>query len=114
MANVTYIPTPYSYSAAVRAGDFVFLGHRGFGDTFTEQIKGALDGVEKTLGQFDLTLEDLVKINVWLKHVDDLTEMDGYIGERIAAGHYPARMTSTTEFIDADCLVMIEGVAYIG
>jgi 2-iminobutanoate/2-iminopropanoate deaminase len=25
---------------------------------------------------------------------------------------FPARMTATTEFIDADCLLMIEGVAY--
>ncbi len=35
------------------------------------------------------------------------------------AGHfpdeaYPARMTTTTEFIDADCLLMIDGVAYRG
>jgi 2-iminobutanoate/2-iminopropanoate deaminase len=25
---------------------------------------------------------------------------------------FPARMTSTTEFIDNDCLIMIDGVAY--
>lgn len=25
---------------------------------------------------------------------------------------FPARMTSTTEFFDADCLMMIDGVAY--
>lgn len=27
-------------------------------------------------------------------------------------GHFPARMTATTEFIDKDCLLMIEGTAY--
>ena len=29
-------------------------------------------------------------------------------------GGFPARMTSTTEFIDDDCLVMVEGIAYRG
>jgi 2-iminobutanoate/2-iminopropanoate deaminase len=58
MANIERIPTPYSYSQAVAAGDFVFLGlHRG-GDDF------------------------------------------------------PARITSTTDFIDSDCLLMIDGIAY--
>jgi len=27
---------------------------------------------------------------------------------------FPARMTTTTEFIDADCLLMIDGIAYRG
>jgi 2-iminobutanoate/2-iminopropanoate deaminase len=26
-------------------------------------------------------------------------------------GEFPARMTATTEFIDGDCLLMIEGIA---
>jgi len=30
------------------------------------------------------------------------------------SGEFPARMTSTTEFIDEDCLVMIEGIAIKG
>lgn len=27
---------------------------------------------------------------------------------------FPARMTSTTEFFDSDCLMMIDGIAYKG
>lgn len=115
MSNVTYVATPYSFSSAVRAGDFVFLGlHRGFGASFAEQIKGALDGVEETLAQLGLGLENLIKVNVWLKNISDLPEMEKTFGTRFAQGHYPARMTSTTEFIDADCLLMIEGIAYAG
>ncbi len=115
MSNVTYISTPYSYSSAVAAGDYVFLGlHRGFGESFGEQMKDALDGVEGTLGKLGLPLASLVKVNVWLKHIGDLPEMEKYFDGRFAEGHYPARMTSTTEFIDADCLLMIEGVAYKG
>lgn len=29
-----------------------------------------------------------------------------------AQGKFPARMTATTEFIDDDCLLMIDGIAY--
>ncbi len=113
MATVERITTPYSYAAAVRAGDFVFLGlHRGFGETCADQIKGALDGIEATLGQLGLSLDDLVKVNVWLKRIEDLPEMEKYFSGRFAEGRYPARMTATTEFIDADCLLMIEGTAY--
>jgi len=39
---------------------------------------------------------NLVKVNVWLKDINNL----------------PARMTSTTEFIDSECLIMIKGTAY--
>jgi 2-iminobutanoate/2-iminopropanoate deaminase len=28
------------------------------------------------------------------------------------SGQFPARMTATTQFIDADCLLMIDGIAY--
>ncbi len=38
MLKTVRIPAPYSYSSAVIAGDYVFLGlHRGFGATFVEE-----------------------------------------------------------------------------
>jgi 2-iminobutanoate/2-iminopropanoate deaminase len=115
MSSVKYIPTPYSYSSAVQAGDFVFLGlHRGFGETFGVQCEGALFGIRETLAKLDLTLAQLVKVNVWLKNVQDLPEMEKLFHKYFEHDHFPARMTSTTEFVDADCLVMLEGVAYAG
>lgn len=115
MSTIERITTPYSYSSAVRAGDYVFLGlHRGFGAQFADQIAGALDGIEVTLGQLGLGLDALVKVNVWLKHIGELPEMETYFDKRFAKGHFPARMTCTTEFIDADCLIMIDGIAYAG
>ncbi len=39
MTELKRIPAPWSYSMAVAAGDYVFLGlHRGFGDDFTAQF----------------------------------------------------------------------------
>jgi 2-iminobutanoate/2-iminopropanoate deaminase len=113
MSSSHRIPTPYSYSAAVLAGDTVYLGlHRGFGETFAAQLRGALEGVRGTLGLLDLGLADLVKVTVWLKHIQDLPEMEKLFCEFFVDGVFPARMTATTEFIDADCLVMVEGIAF--
>lgn len=115
MADGKRVSTPYTYSSAVVAGDTVYLGlHRGFGDTFSEQLADVLDSLRDTLGELGLALEDLVKVNVWLKHIEDLPAMEQGFRDYFDEGEFPARMTSTTAFIDADCLLMIDGVAYKG
>jgi len=77
MTKTERITTPYSYSLAVAAGDFIFLGlHRGSGDDFTAQFDNTFGFMEKTLAEFGLTLAHLVKVNVWLKHIEDLPEME--------------------------------------
>jgi 2-iminobutanoate/2-iminopropanoate deaminase len=112
---VQYVPTPYSYSVAVQAGDMVFLGlHRGFGDDFTTQLRGTFEYLKNTLAELDLKLENIVKVNVWLKDVKDLPAMEKLFEEYFEKDRFPARMTATTEFIDEDCLLMIDGVAYKG
>jgi 2-iminobutanoate/2-iminopropanoate deaminase len=113
MSTVRRISTPYSYSSAVVAGDFVFLGlHRGFGATFAEQHEDIFEHLQETLAELGLTLANLVKVNVWLKEIKDLPEMEQLFRNYFEKDQFPARMTSTTAFIDADCLVMMEGVAY--
>ena len=113
MTQPKRILTPYSYALAVAAGDFVFLGlHRGAGDDFATQFDNTFAHLSDTLAKFDLTLADLVKVNVWLKHVEDLPEMEKRFRDYFTENAFPARMTATTEFIDADCLMMIEGTAY--
>lgn len=115
MPAVSRTPTPFSYSSAVAAGDFVFLGlHRGFGTQFADQLADALNQLIETLGDYNLTLHDLVKVNVWLKNIEDLPIMEAGFVDYFPADGFPARMTSTTKFIDADCLLMIDGVAYRG
>jgi 2-iminobutanoate/2-iminopropanoate deaminase len=115
MSSITRITTPFSYSLAVTAGDFVFLGiHRGSGDDFSAQFESTFERLKKTLAECGLTFENLVKVNVWLKNIADLPDMEKGFNKYFAQDKFPARMTSTTEFIDDDCLVMIEGVAYRG
>ena len=115
MSSISYLPTPYSYSAAVKAGDVVYLGlHRGFGEEFAAQLEGALNGVRADLAVFGLDLDSLVKVNVWLKRVEDLPAMEKQFEQFFAAGRFPARMTATTQFYDTDCLVMVDGIAFAG
>lgn len=115
MSAISRTPTPYSYSAAVAAGGFVFLGlHRGFGKGFSEQMAGTLDHLIRTLDGHGLALSHLVKVNVWLKDINDLPSMEQYFAERFPPDGFPARMTTTTQFIDEDCLVMVDGVAFSG
>jgi 2-iminobutanoate/2-iminopropanoate deaminase len=107
------IPTPFSYASAVVAGEYVFLGlHRGFGATFTEQHEDVFKHLEKTLAELGLTLAHLVKVNVWLKDIKNLPEMERLFNNHFSKDEFPARMTATTEFIDDDCLLMIDGIAY--
>ena len=107
------VTTPYSYSSAVAAGDYIFLGlHRGSGDDFLSQLDGTFDGLRSTLAEFGLSLTDLVKVNVWLKHIEDLPVMEQRFTAYFEKDHFPARMTATTQFIDGDCLLMIDGVAF--
>jgi 2-iminobutanoate/2-iminopropanoate deaminase len=113
MSKIKRLPTPYSYSSAVVAGDYVFLGlHRGFGSTFSEQFDSTFTSLKETLEKLGLASENLVKVNVWLKNIKDLPDMEKYFTRYFTKDEFPARMTSTTEFIDTDCLLMIEGIAY--
>jgi len=113
MTEIERISTPYSYSSAVAAGDLIFLGlHRGSGDDFAAQFDDTFKYMEKTLAEFGLTLAHIVKVNVWLKHIEDLPEMEKRFCNHFEKDRFPARMTSTTEFIDDDCLLMIDGIAY--
>ncbi len=115
MTSLKRTTTPWSYAAAVAAGDFVFLGlHRGSGTTFAAQLDATMRSLSETLAGYELTPAHLVKVNVWLKHIEDLPEMEKRFCDHFAAGAFPARMTATTEFIDADCLLMIDGIAYRG
>ena len=113
MTEKEYLSTPYSYSQAVAAGDYVFLGlHRGWGDDFTTQFHDTFKYLKKTLAEFGLELDSLVKVNVWLKNIEDVRVYEKLFKEYFKKDKYPARMGATTQFVDEDILLMIDGIAY--
>jgi len=113
MTELKRITTPFSFSQAVQAGNFVFLGHhRGWGDDFATQFDDTFSNLKKTLAEFELTLEHLIKVNVRLKHIEDVRVYEQQFRNYFEKDKFPARMGCTTEFIDDDCLLMIDGIAY--
>jgi len=115
MSDIKWMPTPWSYSQAVAAGDYVFLGmHRGFGDDFTAQFHDCFKYLKKTLAEFGLTLAHLVQVDVRMKHIADVRVYEKLFRDYFEKDKYPARIGATTEFIDDDCLFMIGGIAYRG
>jgi 2-iminobutanoate/2-iminopropanoate deaminase len=82
---------------ALKLGVGLFLGlHRGSGDDFTNQFDDTFKYIEKTLVESGLTLAHLVKVNVWLKHIEDLPQMEKRFYINFKEDRFSARMTSTT------------------
>jgi 2-iminobutanoate/2-iminopropanoate deaminase len=67
--------------------------------------------LEKALSAAGATLNDMVKMTVYLKSVEDFARMREVYKEKFTDG-YPARMTATSVFVDPEILVMMEAVAY--
>jgi len=109
----------WAYSEYVVAGDFVFLGFcvGNVGQSVEEQVHGALDDMEARLAKVNLTLSDVVKVDVLLRDVWNIPVMEKVFKERFK-GVYPARKTIGTDFAHVggpDGLqVQIDAIAYKG
>ncbi|MBN1454598.1 MAG: RidA family protein [Anaerolineales bacterium] len=109
----------WAYSEYVVAGDFVFLGFcvGNVGKSVEEQVHGALDDMEARLAKVNLTLSDVVKVDILLRDVWNIPVMEKVFKERFK-GVYPARKTIGTDFAHVggpDGLqVQIDAIAYKG
>ncbi|MBS4535726.1 RidA family protein [Clostridium sp. D2Q-14] len=107
----------YAYSGYVKAGNLIFLNFcvGNVGGSIEEQIEGALDNMISRLKMENLTLQDVVQVNVLLCDVWDIPVMEEVFKRRFK-GNYPARKTIATEFAHkggSDGLkVQIDGIAY--
>ena len=106
-----------AYSGYVKAGDMIFLNFcvGNVGGSVEEQVEGALDNMSKRLKMENLTLQDVIQVNVLLRDVWDIPIMEEVFKRRFK-GNYPARKTISTEFAHKggpDGLkVQIDGIAY--
>ncbi|WNC73624.1 RidA family protein [Thalassotalea psychrophila] len=107
-------------SWAVKAGDFVFVSGMvsitkdlvpQFEGDITEQTRNSLEFMKDILAQADCTLSDAVKVQVFLKNVEDFPAFNAEY-----AKHFPemppARFTIKTGFMDEACLVELDCTAY--
>ncbi len=109
----------HTFSSCVVAGDFIFTSHiAGYFDDQGNLVEGVaaqtrqcFQYLASTLSAAGAGLENIVKMTVFLKDLDDFDEMRETYREMFSRG-YPARMTATSQFIDPRCRIMVEAVAF--
>ena len=116
---ITRLPTHVgdpTCSAAVVAGDVVYLAHHAGGFDVPDaahQARAALAAMRDTLATAGGTMADVVQVRLYLRDLADLRGACDVFPEFFGEAA-PARMTLTTDFFDAACLVQVEGVAVLG
>ena len=109
----------HTFSSCTIAGNFIFTSHiGGFLDDqgnvlegITPQTVQCFKNLKKILAAAGATLEDVVKVTVYLKVPGDFEEMREVYRHMIKE-HYPARMTATSRFVDPRCRIQIEAIAF--
>ena len=108
------------YSAAVRAGDFIYVSPQGGRmnhqtnekvTTVEGQTERCLNGVEQVLEAAGASLKDVVMLNVLITKAENTNGLNEPVKRRFPGG-LPARTVSCTELFHPDMLVMIGAVAY--
>lgn len=109
---------PYSYSKAVRAGDFVFLsGQLALGEDgvlihggIEQETRQVLRNISQTLEEIGCTLRDVVKVTVWLQDTRDFTGYNKVYTE-FFGDDSPTRATVRADLM-YDCKIEVEVTAY--
>ena len=107
-----------AYSQGWHAGDFIFVTGTGpispegkvVGDTIEEQTSKAIDNIEAILKADGASLDDVVKVNVYLTDMRNFAAMNAVYARRFAAP-YPARTTVAVVALPLGAAVEIEMIA---
>lgn len=102
-------------ASCVVVDNLIFLAHHAGGfdqKNIVHQMRAVFERMQATLQSVGATLNDLVQVNLYLKDLSDFEGAVQVFTEYIGEGCFPARMTLTSDFLDAECLCMMDGVAY--
>ena len=102
-------------SSCVIAGDFIYLAHHAGGfekQDIEHQMRVTFERMKNTLESVGATLNDMVQINLYMKDLSEFDAARNVFLEYFDKDCFPARMTLTSDFIDSECLCMMDGVAY--
>lgn len=108
------------YSSAVKAGGYIFVsGHLGSVDADGKEVKGiaaqtkqCLENVKQVLAAADASLDDVVKVTVFLRSEADFASMNEAY-QSYFPDDKPARSTVVTGLVLPDMLIEIECIAFI-
>jgi len=70
-----------------------------------------LTNLENALIEIGLGLNNVVKLTVILKNIEDFHDMHSVWVKRFDSEHFPVRTVITSEFISENNLIQIEGCA---
>lgn len=101
--------------SCVIAGDYIYLAHHAGGFEKRDikyQMRAVFERVKNTLAAAGATLGDMVQIHLYLCNLSDFDGAIEVFNKYFDEGCFPARMTSTSEFLDKECLCMIDGAVY--
>lgn len=106
------------FSKAVRAGDFVYVSGQVAFDANSKLVKGGIDdqtrqtlhNIEAVLKLAGCTLDDVVKINVWLDDARDFGQFNTTYSEFFPKDP-PARSTVESKLV-IDAKIEIDCIAY--
>ena len=109
----------HPFSPAVRVGDYIFLsGSVGTTDadgrelkTVAEQTAQCFENIKKTLAAAGASLDDLVKLTVFLCDAAEFGNMNK-VYRQYFSKPYPARSTVIGGLAMPGMLLEIEGIAY--
>ncbi|BBI33698.1 hypothetical protein KCTCHS21_30970 [Cohnella abietis] len=102
-------------SSYVIAGDFIFLAHHSEGhekDDIEHQLVASFNNLRDSLYSAGASLEHLVQINLYLNDIKYFGAARDIFNHFFQKDGFPARMTTTTEFVNPTCLCMLDGIAY--
>ena len=110
----------YSFSTCVVAGDFVFTSHQGgvvdddgkLLNTIEEQTEQAFKNLEKALAAGGATLDDVVKMMIYLKNAGDFQAMEDIYKTKFK-NRFPVRSGLVTGFVADFILVQMDAIAYV-
>ena len=102
-------------SSCVVAGDFIYLAHHAGGfdkQDIAYQMRAIFERMNSTLNAVDAKLNDMVQINLYMRNLSEFDAARDVFFEYFEKDCFPARMTLTSDFLDSECLCMMDGIAY--
>src|SRR5262245_31877939 len=108
-------------SNAVRVGNLVFVSGSTPYDVnyqlakgnFQAQMHQVMENLKSILDAAGLSLDQVVKVNVFLQRIRDFQEMNDIYRTYFKEGNYPARSTIEVTLTNKDFLLEIECVAEV-
>ena len=99
----------YAYLSGLVAADFPG-GEAALGDV-AKETSAVLSAIGRLLGEFDLDMGRIVRVNVHLTNLDDFDAMDAAYREHFEIDRYPARTTTESARLFGGSLVEITCMA---